>query len=75
MQNGATPISGTDSVSAQDSVSAISTTPLIITTKEARKFLGANCKDMPDEMVVEIIITMSRLSTNLLNWQLSSTKS
>ncbi len=46
----------------------------IITNKEAKKLLGSEYADAPDEFVEQMVSDMTMLSSNLIEWQNGSTK-
>lgn len=47
----------------------------IISIKEARKLLGSEYADIPDEIVELMISDMTILASRLIDWQNGSTKS
>ena len=46
----------------------------IISIKEAKKLLGAQYECMPDDTILEIIMTMSRIAPVMLEWASGSTR-
>lgn len=54
--------------------SSLDCTGGIISIKEARKLLGAQYSDVPDDVILSMIVGATALADALLDWRIRSTK-